>query len=175
MGGPKGLLQGMIACGNCGKGIQSDRHRYGGAMYRERHSHDCVTNGRSMMTLKVDEQIRDILTSVVLLPEWREEMCRLTVTNSEGPNPHELPEKRRRISRAYGEGAYSDTQFQMKLDEIDGQLRSTVPMELPTLEEAASLFVDIPPIWEEPTPAEGRRHNQRVTKSERRDGSHRDG
>ena len=25
--GPKGLLQGMIACGQCGKGVQSDRHR----------------------------------------------------------------------------------------------------------------------------------------------------
>ena len=64
--GPKGLLQGMICCGNCGKGIQSDRHRLGGPMYRERHAHQCGTNGRSIMTKVVDEQIEAILTSVEL-------------------------------------------------------------------------------------------------------------
>jgi hypothetical protein len=94
---------------------------------------------------------------VVLLPEWREEMSRLAVTNDEGPNPHELQEKRRRISRAYAEGAYSDTEYQIKLDEVDGLLRRTVPMELPTLEEAASLFEDIPRLWEEATPEERRK------------------
>ena len=46
--GPRGLLKGMIACGLCGNGVQSDRHRLGGAMYRERHSHECSTNNRPM-------------------------------------------------------------------------------------------------------------------------------
>jgi site-specific DNA recombinase len=56
--GPKGLLQGMVACGQCGKGVQSDRHRYGGAMYRERHSHQCTTNGRSIMAQRVETRLR---------------------------------------------------------------------------------------------------------------------
>ena len=152
--GPKGLLQGIIACGQCGKGVQSDRHRYGGAMYRERHSHQCPTNGRSIMAKRVDEQVKAILTSVELLPEWQEEMARLAVANKEGPDPKELTEKRRRLSRAYAEGAFSDAEYQAKLDEIDAQLRLTTPIELPTIEEGAQLFENIPQLWEKATPEE---------------------
>jgi site-specific DNA recombinase len=99
--GPKGLLQGMISCGQCGRGVQSDRHRYGGAMYRERHSHECVTNGRSIMAKGVDEQVKAILTSVELLPEWRAQMARLAVANRKGPDPKYLKEKRRRLHQVY--------------------------------------------------------------------------
>ena len=102
--GPKGVLQGLIACGNCGKRIQSDRHRFGGAMYRERHSHQCETNNRSIMAKKVDEQIEAILTSVELRPEWRDEMAKLAIASVEGPTPKELKDKRRRLSRAYAKG-----------------------------------------------------------------------
>lgn len=42
--GPKGLLQGMVACSHCGNGFQSDRHRQKVPLYRERHAHECVTN-----------------------------------------------------------------------------------------------------------------------------------
>jgi site-specific DNA recombinase len=154
--GPKGLLQGMIACGQCGKGVQSDRHRYGGAMYRERHSQECTTNGRSIMAQRVDEQVKAILTSVELLPEWRTEMARLVIANKEGPDPKQLQEKRRRVSRAYADGAFSDAEYEAKLAEIDASLRLTSPLELPTLEEVARLFEDVPQIWEEATPEERR-------------------
>ncbi|MDA0735479.1 MAG: recombinase family protein [Chloroflexi bacterium] len=155
--GPKGLLQGIISCGNCGKGIQSDRHRYGGAMYRERHSQRCATNGRSMMARKVDQQIQDVITSMELRPQWREEMIRLAAVEIEGPNPHDLQEKRRRISRAYADGAFNDREYEAKLAEIDAQIRLTFPMDLPTLEETASLFGNITQIWEEATPEEKRK------------------
>ena len=155
--GPKGVLQGLIACGNCGKRIQSDRHRFGGAMYRERHSHQCETNNRSIMAKKVDEQIEAILTSVELRPEWRDEMAKLAIASVEGPTPKQLKDKRRRLSRAYAEGAFNDKEYEEKLAEIDVRLRLTENVELPTLEEAASLFEDIPQLWEEATPEERRK------------------
>ena len=155
--GPKGLRQGMISCGNCGKGIQSDRHRYSGAMYRERHSHECTTNGHSMMALKVDQQIQDILTSVELHPEWREKRARLAVADQKGPDPKELQERKRRVSRAYMAGGISDAEYQVKLADIDASLRLTENVELPTLEEAAQLFGNIPQLWEEATPEERRK------------------
>ena len=40
-------------------------------MYRERHSRECDTNGRSIMAKTVDQQIEDILTAMELMPEWR--------------------------------------------------------------------------------------------------------
>ena len=85
--GPKGLLQGKVYCGNCGRGIQSDCHRYGGAMYRERHSHECATNGRSMMARTVDQQLEAILASVELPTDWQDRMAHLTVAESKGPDP----------------------------------------------------------------------------------------
>jgi hypothetical protein len=123
-------------------------------MYRECHSHHCPTNGRSIMAQRANEQVKAILASVEFLPEWREEMARLAVANKEGPDPKELKEKRRRLSRAYAEGAFSDAEYQAKLDEIDAQLRLTTPIELPTLEEGAQLFENIPQLWEEATPEE---------------------
>ena len=155
--GPKGILQGLIACGNCGNRIQSDRHRLGGSMYRERHSHQCSTNNRSIMAKKVDEQIEAILTSVELRPEWRDEMAQLAIASTEGPSPKELKDKRRRLSRAYADGAFNDKEYEEKLAEIDVRVRLTENVELPTLEEAASLFGDIPQLWEEATPEERRK------------------
>ena len=155
--GPKGLLQGIISCGNCGKGIQSDRHRFGGAMYRERHSQECPTNNRSIMAKTVDQQIEAILTSVELLPEWRDRMAHLAAADTSGPDPEKLKEKRRRLSRAYADGAFSDVEYQSRLAEIDSSLRLAAKVGLPTVEEAAQLFEDIPQLWKEATPEERRK------------------
>ena len=155
--GPKGILQGLIACGNCGKRIQSDRHSFGGAMYRERHSHQCETNNRSIMAKRVDEQIEAILTSVELRPQWRNEMAQLAIASTDGPSPQELKEKRRRLSKVYIAGDISDAKYEAELAVINARLRLTESVELPTLEEAANLFGDIPQLWEEATPEERRK------------------
>ena len=155
--GPKGLLQGMIRCGTCGKGIQSDRHRYGGAMYRERHSRECATNGCSIAARSVDNQVEAIMTSVELLPEWRDRMARLAVADSKGPDPKELRERRRGLSIAYSNGAFTDAEYQAKLGKIDASLRLTEDVELPTIEEAVRLFENIQQLWEKATPDERRR------------------
>ena len=155
--GPKGLLQGIICCGNCGKGIQSDRHRFGGPMYRERHSRECDTNGRSIMAKTVDQQIEDILTAMELMPEWRSRMSQLAVEDSKGPDPRELQDKRRRLSVAFANGGFTYPQYYARLAEIDASLRLTESVGLPTLEEAAQLFEDIPQLWREATPEERRK------------------
>ena len=67
-------------------GVQSDRHRFGLAMYRERHAHQCSTNNRSVMAKRVDEQIEAILTSGER-PQWRDHMARLAIASTEGTSP----------------------------------------------------------------------------------------
>jgi site-specific DNA recombinase len=155
--GPKGVLQGMLSCGNCGKGIQSDRHRLGGPMYRERHSIECATNGTSIMAHAVDEQIGMILQAVELHPNWKTRMAKLAATDREGPDPKKLQEKRERIVETYLDGELSRAKYEEKLAEIDGLLSLTKTIELPTLEEAAHLFQDISQLWEEATPEERRK------------------
>ena len=106
---------------------------------------------------KVDEQIETILTSIQLLPDWRDEIVRLAVADHGEVDIKGLQEKRRRLSRAYAEGAYNDTEYDARLADIDVKLRLTSPLGLPTLEEAAELFEDIPQFWTEATPEERRK------------------
>ena len=62
------------------------------------------------MAKRVDEQIEAILTSVQLLPDWRNGMALLAATNNEELDTKKLNDKRRRLSRAYAEGAFNDTE-----------------------------------------------------------------
>ena len=126
-------------------------------MYRERYSRECDTNGRSIMAKTVDQQIEDILTAMELMPEWRSRMSQLAVEDSKGPDPRELQDKRRRLSVAFANGGFTYPQYYARLAEIDASLRLTESVGLPTLEEAAQLFEDIPQLWREATPEERRK------------------
>ena len=95
------------------------------------------------MAKRVDEQIETILTSVQLLPDWGDNMARLTVANHEQPDIEGLEEKRRRLSRAYFEKGFTEREYEARLAVIDAKLRLTSPLGLPTLEKAAELFEDI--------------------------------
>jgi hypothetical protein len=154
--GPKGVLQGMISCGNCGKGIQSDRHRYGGPMYRERHAIECTTNNTSNMAHVVDEQIAAILKTVELHPDWMKRMAKLATARTDGPDPKELKKRRRRVGELYADAIISRAEYKARLAEIDRELSLTTTMELPKLEEAAHLFENVEELWNEATPEERR-------------------
>ncbi len=80
----------------------------------------------------------------------------ITIQGEEGPDPREIQEKRRRISRAYAEGAFTDGEFEQKLAEIDAMMSKTPVTDMPTLEEAAELFQNLPALWTEATPQERR-------------------
>ena len=112
-------------------------------------------SGRRSITIP-REQIAAVLQSVELNPDWQRRIVQLTVQGQEGPHPREILEKRRRISRAYAEGAFTDGEFEQKLAEIDALLAKTPVTDLPTLEEAAELFQNIPALWMEATLQERR-------------------
>ena len=105
----------------------------------------------------IDKQIETILTSVELQPGWRDRIAQLVVADHNGPDPVDLKERKRRLSRAYANMAFSDAEYETKLREIEASLRLTEQVELPTLEEAAQLFRDIPQLWKEATPEEQRK------------------
>ena len=68
-----------------------------------------------------------------------------------------LQDKRRRLSVAFANGGFTYPQYYARLAEIDASLRLTESVGLPTLEEAAQLFEDIPQLWREATPEERRK------------------
>ena len=154
--GPKGLLQGIVACSHCGNGLQSDRHRQKVPMYRERHAHECPTNNTSIMAGPIDRQISTVVHSLEFKPDWKKKMAELTVANYDGPKPEILRDKRRRLGKAYADGAFTDEEYNRRLTEIDRQLQQASTITNPAIEEAAELFSNIPMLWNEATTEERR-------------------
>jgi hypothetical protein len=139
-----------------GSSIQSDRHRFGGAMYRERHANSCRTNGRSSVAGVLDDQIGKIIMSLELPDSWQERMAQLVCSGQDGPGVAELQEKRRRLGVAYADGAFSDLAYRARQAEIDAEIRKASAVVPPSLDEAAALFGDIETLWKEATAEERR-------------------
>ncbi len=154
--GPKGLLQGIIACWHCGNRLQSDRHRQLVPLYRERHAHECPTNNSSIVAEVIDKQMATIIHSLGLHPKWRQRMAELAAANYDGPDPKALKEKRRRLGRAYADGAFTDEEYQRRLAEINHHLDQACTVTPPAVEAAVELFTNIPMLWAEATPDERR-------------------
>ena len=115
---PKAYCKACFPVGNCGKGIQSDRDGLGVPRYRERHSVECITNYKSITAHRIDEQIGAILQAVKLQPNWMKRMAELAIADRNGADPKELEERKRRLGKAYFNGAFNDSQYEAELEEI---------------------------------------------------------
>ena len=148
-GGITGALQGMLACGYCGNAIHSERNHQGDPRYRERHGWPCVTNGNSVIAHRVDPQIGEIISALKLHPKWREKILEVATTGRPRMDVGALQEQRKRIARAYGDGAYSDEDYQRRLEDLDAKILAALPVSLPTVEVAAELLDDLLGLWRE--------------------------
>lgn len=59
-----------------------------------------------------------------------------------------MNETRRRLGRAYADGAFRDTEYVSLLRAIDDQMRAATDACTPSYEEAAALFADLPALWD---------------------------
>lgn len=153
-GGASGVLRGRIACGQCGNSIHSERSHYGYPMYRERHGRECATNGKSVIAHRIDEQIAEIFRGLELPKAWRHRMAKLAVQPEEAIDTKALKDRRRRLGRAYADGALSDSDYEGRLAEIDSQFRAAQVVSLPSIDEAAELFGNLSGLWKEATAEE---------------------
>jgi hypothetical protein len=154
--GPKGLLQGIVACSHCGNRLQSDRYYNKIPIYRERHAHECPTNETSIVAEGIDKQVAVVVHSLVLNPDWKQQMVKAVVSSYEGPKPEDLRDKRRRLGKAYADGAFSDNEYKERMADIDRQLEQTSIVMPPDIEETVELFSNLPVLWNEATTEERR-------------------
>ena len=154
--GPKPLLQGLLHFLSCGHGVQSDRHRRRTPMYRERHARDCPTNDTSRVAQPIDDQVGEILASISLPTDWQQRMTALAGRASLEIDVPALKEKRRRTTRAFGDGAYSESEYAERLAAINRQLIGAMPVEMIAVGEVAALFQDVQTQWQEATAEERR-------------------
>ena len=155
--GDRGVLQGRVSCVRCGQPLHADRHWKGKAMYRERHSHECCTNGHSLMAHRVDAQVEEIFTMLHLPQDCRDRIAGLATAECRAPDLPRLLERRKRLLRAFAEDAYTEEQFNRKLADLDAQIRLAQPVSVPGLEEAVALLSDLPALWPEATSEERQR------------------
>ena len=146
----------MLHCGNCGHSLHSDRNAAGHPISRERHGCPCGTNGRSVVSSRLDEQIGEVIRSVELQPDWRDRMAEFAISQ-EGPDLASLRTQRRRLARAYADGVFAEGEYRARLAEVDARIRATSTTGAPAVEDAAELFENLPALWEEAEPDERRR------------------
>ncbi len=125
-------------------------------LYREWHAHECPTNNTSIVADCIDRQVATIVHSLEIQPDWKRKMAELAVSRYDGPNPEGLRERRRRLGKAYADGAFTDEEYRRRLAEIDRQIEQSLVVTPPAIEEAVALFEDIPMLWNEATPEERR-------------------
>ena len=155
--GQRGILQGRVSCGHCGRALQSDRDHRGRPMYRERHGIQCRTNNRSLMAEGIDAQLGAIWKSIQFSPDWRDRMAEILSAGHEGPSVEDLADQRRRVARAYADGGLTDTEYEVRLATIDERARQMLRPSGPAFEDAVELFADMPALWERAAPEERRR------------------
>lgn len=145
--GECGVAQGRIFCVRCSNALQSDRHRGGKTMYRERHAHQCETNNRSLMAHVVDEQIGLVVGSLEIPNQWRDRMAELAAKQSGAVDIGRLQAKRKRVVRTFLDENITEEECRRRLAEIDGQNQVAHPALQPLVEEAAALFNNLPALW----------------------------
>ena len=156
MDAPRGVLAGLIRCGRCGKGLQTDRNKSGNPLYRERHASECETNRKSCVAAGIDGQIGDLFGSLVLPEDWKLRITRSSVT-TEGPSVSELEDDRERLGYSYRKKTMTREEFDRELKKIDTQLRMaqiSTPIEL---DDVSKLLQDLPSLWSDATMDERRR------------------
>ena len=152
--GTRGLLQGRIACIRCGRPLHSDRSHLGEPMYRERHSLDCDTNNHALMAHFIDDRLGSLVEHLTVPDDWRERMLQMACKTSGAPDPARLQDLRRKIVRAYGDGGYTDAEYEEKLGEIDARIRSAKPPSVVRATEAHALLTDLQGLWADASPEE---------------------
>jgi len=84
-------------------------------------------------------------------------MARLAAARGEIVDLSGLLEQRRRLARAYADGAFSEAEYTARLAQIDGRILAAQPACLPSVGDAAALFSNLGALWDEATAEEQRR------------------
>ncbi len=151
---PEAALRGRLACANCGHPVHAETNAGGLVLYRERHACDCDTSrGSSVVAHRIDDAIGELFSAIDLQPDWRDRVA-AAATRPGGDNVDDLRDQRRRVGRAFADGALDQTEYQARITEIDGRITSAEIVAGPDLETVAALVGDLSALWNAATAIE---------------------
>lgn len=140
---PLGALRGRVACAGCGHPLHCETNASGRVYYRERHACDCPTNGRAVSATRIDAAVGEWLSALRLPRNWRQRIERTAAAGREGAGLDALKEQRRRLSRAFADGAFTDSEYGEKLAEVDARIAGAGAESVPDLQLIAALCADV--------------------------------
>ena len=151
-----GALRGLVTCSQCGSPIHAEMNRHGAGRYRERHGIDCRTNGRTVTAKIFDDQLAEIMASIV----WeRGDIERVAAEAATGTHESEavLQAHRKRLARAYADGGLDEDEYERRLAAIDLAIANANPGEIIDPAEAAEALEDFATLWGDATSEQRRR------------------
>jgi len=146
------LLTGRVACARCGRAIWSDRTAAGTPLYREQHGQACGTLGRSFTAAIVDAQVAALVGALRLDDGLLQEAAEAAQgrTSIDATSVDAIDGELKRLARAYGDGAYTEAEYDGRRDAILARRRRLVAAAGGgDIGEAAALIRDLPRLWRE--------------------------
>lgn len=145
----RGALSGRIRCGRCIRPLWSDVANSGRPLYREQHGQPCDTGGRSMQADVIDEQIGTIFGAIELRPDLRDAVLFEATREHGSVDLKALRARRQRLARAYADGAFSDSEYEARMQEIHRQIDMAAPTKVSAVRQTADLLENLPQVWAE--------------------------
>jgi hypothetical protein len=121
-------------------------------MYRERHAFECETNNHALLARPIDDQVGRLFGALTILEDWRGRIA--AAAAKRGPRRIDvasLDEQKRRLGKAFANGAFTDGEYEQKLAEIERRRRLAQPVASIRVEECVALLNDLPALWAEAT------------------------
>ena len=141
----------------CARPLWADRKPSGVPRYREQHGQPCANRARSVDARDIDDQVGLIFGAVELRPELLEAAVAAATSHDGGVERDALVERRRRLARAYADGAFSNDEYDERAADLDARIRAATAPAASAIEDAAGLLRSLPQLWELATPQERRR------------------
>jgi hypothetical protein len=103
---------------------------------------------------RIDDAAGEIVAAIDLRPDWRERIAAAACQTDGEADVEALRAQRRRVARAYADGAYDEAEYGQRLSALDGRISAASAVQVPDLERVAALCADLPGVWAAATPVE---------------------
>lgn len=122
------MLQRVICCDRCGRPLRMQA-AHGSFYYKEpslERGLECEHAAKSIRMERADAQMLELLKVLRLPADWQEELEEMIADEDEGRRMEErrrqLQEQKRRLGRAFSDGALEEDEYERKLKQIQGEL-----------------------------------------------------
>lgn len=149
------LLKALARCVWCGYPLWSDLVSESYTVYREgraAHSvHDCPASGKQVACSKIDPQMDQVISSLVIDPQWRSKiLARMEQVSDVAKvlaERGQLKERLRRLGRSFVDGLVEESEYSVQRKLLQDRFDSLVVPELNAAYNAGEVLESLKEVW----------------------------